>query len=124
MGLPESGTRACDRQARQRLGRARSSVFWAPPRAVLAAETHPEAVALCRSRSAPGLSVQAWHIVARITEVDRWMTPARQRRVVEVHPDALDALAAAWSAARHRAGAAEVLGGDRDGRGLRMEIRV
>jgi predicted RNase H-like nuclease len=38
--------------------------------------------------------------------------------------DALDALAAAWSAARHRAGAAEVLGGDRDGRGLRMEIRV
>jgi predicted RNase H-like nuclease len=38
--------------------------------------------------------------------------------------DALDALAAAWSADRHRTGAAAVLGGDRDATGLRMEIRV
>ena len=168
IGLPEAGTRACDREARARLGRARSSVFFAPPRAALGATTHAEAVAAARDRAAPGLSIQAWHIVARITELDRWITPDRQRKVVEVHPelsfcrldprvvepkrtapgagqriralqgrydlgelprgvprvDALDALAAAWSAARHLAGTAEVLGGDRDARGLRMEIRV
>ena len=37
--------------------------------------------------------------------------------------DALDALAAAWSAARNRDGAAESIGdGEPDARGLRMEI--
>ncbi len=170
IGLPDTGIRRCDREARQRLGPARSSVFFAPPRAVLAVATHAESVATARALDAPGLSVQAWHIVARITELDRWISPERQRKVVEVHPelsfrrldprvvepkrtargagqriraltgpydldlaelprevplvDALDALAAAWSAERHRAGAAEVLGGDTDARGLRMEIRV
>ncbi|HZB51182.1 MAG TPA: DUF429 domain-containing protein [Mycobacteriales bacterium] len=171
IGLPAAGTRPCDRAARRQLGRARSSAFFAPPRAVLTAATHAEAVTMARDRGAPGLSIQAWHIVARITEVDRWISPPRQRKVVEVHPelsfrrldprvvepkrtargagqriraltgpyevgdlaelppgvplaDALDALAAAWSADRHRTGAAAVLGGDREATGLRMEIRV
>lgn len=171
IGLPETGTRPCDRLARDRLGPSRASVFFAPPRPALAAGSHAEAVRLCRAHGAPGLSAQAWGIVARITEVDRWMTAARQRRVVEVHPelsfrrldprvtdpkrtgrglgqriraltgpydvgdlaelppglplaDALDALAAAWSAHRHHTGAAEVLGGELDATGLRMEMRV
>lgn len=169
IGLPAAGTRACDRAARDELGPARSSVFWAPPRTALGAATHAEAVARCHAAGAPGLSIQAWRIVPKVTEVDRWMTPDRQRRVVEVHPevsfrrldgrvaaskktargagerlralagwvelgdlaglpavaldDALDAVVAAWSAARHLAGTAVALGdGGTDARGLRMEI--
>lgn len=171
VGLPDAGRRPVDGLAAARLGRARSSVFPAPPRPVLAAADHRAAVELCRAHAGYGISVQAWNIVAKIMEVDRWMTPQRQRRVVEVHPelsfrrldprvaeskktargvgqrlralaghvdvgdlaelppgvridDALDALAAAWSAARWRDGTAEVLGGERDGRGLRMEMVV
>jgi predicted RNase H-like nuclease len=68
-----------------------------------------------------GRRVRAWRIVARITEVDRWTTPARQQRVVEVHPELpfrrLDPRVV--EPKRTARGA-----GDRDGRGPRMEIRV
>ena len=37
--------------------------------------------------AAPGLSVRAWYMMTEITGVDRWMTPERQRRVVEMHPE-------------------------------------
>jgi predicted RNase H-like nuclease len=74
-----------------------------------------------------GLSVEAWHIVARITEVDRWMTPARQQRVVKVHPELsfrrLDPRVVEPKRAARGAGQ-RILGGDRDGHGLRIGIRV
>jgi len=171
IGLPDRGTRPCDVLAKARLGKAAAAVFWAPPRAALAASTHAEAVLACKAHDAPGMSRQAWGIVPKITEVDSWMVAERQRRVVEVHPelsfraldarvadpkrtargvgqrlralalwadlgdladvpggvgldDALDALAASWSAARWREGAADVLGGERDAHGLRMRIAV
>ncbi|MEM1418846.1 MAG: DUF429 domain-containing protein [Myxococcota bacterium] len=92
IGLPEvaeAGGRPCDRAARQRLGRRKSSVFSCPVRAVLEAATYPEALARQRASGpgAIGLAKQTWHLVPKMREVDAWITPARQRRVKEVHPE-------------------------------------
>ena len=53
IGLSEDGVRACDVQARRRLGRAGSSVFPTPVRAVLATDDYAEARALSRAATDP-----------------------------------------------------------------------
>jgi predicted RNase H-like nuclease len=172
IGLPDSGHRLADTAARTRLSNARSSVFFAPTRAVLDARDYADANRISKETAGAGISQQTWHLVPKIRDVDAVITSELQRRVVEVHPelsfrrldarviagkrtargagqrlralhdwvdledlgdtpaaagldDALDALAAAWSAARWRDGAADVLPSTdppRDGRNLRMEI--
>src|SRR5712664_3119998 len=77
---PQPGGRDCDRLARQWLGRRASSVFTPPIRPLLDA-THYEHV------RPYGVSVQAFHILPKIREVDRLMTPALQQRVYEAHPE-------------------------------------
>ena len=72
------GRRACDVEARRRLGPRRSSVFPAPSRAALAAGSFADA---------PGLSLQAWHLIPKVREVDDLLTPALQAIVVEAHPE-------------------------------------
>lgn len=85
IGLPEEGRRTCDLLAKRLLGRAHPRVFLAPPRAVLAAATYDEANLLHRGLTGGlGLSVQTWHVVAKIVEVD---AVADDARVVEVHPE-------------------------------------
>jgi predicted RNase H-like nuclease len=170
IGLPERGRRECDLLAKRVLGRAHPRVFLTPPRGVLAARDYAGAGGLHRTLvDGAGLSVQTWHIVERIREVDE---VADDQRLVEVHPelsfaamaggvlapkrtqegraarvaalqrwlpgavdrtdmpsgplalDALDALAAAWSAQRHLAGTARSLPGEppRDKCGRPMRI--
>lgn len=93
IGLPDAaapGGRSCDAAARRMLGpKRKSSVFSAPVRAVLAARDYPEAAAASRASSAHGLALsrQAFAIVPKIAAVDALMTPAAQRRIVEVHPE-------------------------------------
>jgi len=88
IGLPDdTEPRACDQQARQRIGSLRSSVFPAPVRAVLQAGSYREACDLNRERSGKGLSRQAWNIVPRIRAVDAMMTPEDQVWCREVHPE-------------------------------------
>ena len=87
IGLPDAGSRRCDVEARKMIGPRRSSVFPAPIRPVLGAETYEEAAALCQSISGKGMSRQAFGILPKIAEVDRLMTPDRQRHLVEVHPE-------------------------------------
>ncbi|MCG8917092.1 DUF429 domain-containing protein [Actinokineospora sp. PR83] len=172
IGLSDTGSRACDKQARTRLGDARSSVFSAPVRGVLRAADYAEACAISRAETAAGVAIpiQTWGITPKIAEWDAVVDD----RVVEVHPelsfralapgrvfarkksaagvgqritallpfvdaatalasapetastdDALDALAAAWSARRHAAGDADVLGGEVDpatGRPMRIVV--
>lgn len=93
IGLPALGrVRACDVQARLRLGARRSSVFAAPPREVLTCTTYAEARPL-----APSLSAQAFGLVPRIREVDevlRGRGPSIHERVVECHPEVAFAFAA------------------------------
>lgn len=87
VGLPDRGPRACDLEARRRLGPRRASVFPAPVRNVLAARDYSEALARSRAACGRGLSRQAFQLVRKIAEVDRAMTPALQHRVVEAHPE-------------------------------------
>lgn len=87
--VAEPGGRRCDRAARRLLGERGSSVFSAPARGVLGAGSYEEALSISRSSSEHGLglSKQAWNLVGKVRELDEWMTPARQRRVREVHPE-------------------------------------
>jgi predicted RNase H-like nuclease len=174
MGLPDTGRRQCDVAAAEQLGPARSSVFPAPPRAVLGTDDYHVACDLARVASGNAISKQTWNIVPKIREWEQLLDAAAQDRVIEVHPelsvrhlagrsefarkrsargagqriaalsryfdlaglsdipdgpaldDALDALAAAYSAARWAGGHRyDVLGDDtRDARGLLMRIVV
>jgi predicted RNase H-like nuclease len=75
IGLPALGSRrACDTAARKALGPRRSSVFPAPSREALAANSFAEVT---------GLSIQAWNLVPKVREVDE----AWQPRVREVSPE-------------------------------------
>ena len=85
VGLPPTGRRECDLLAKRLLGRAHPRVFLAPPRGVLAAAGYPDANRLHRDLTGGlGLSVQTWHLVPRVREVDE---VADDRRLVEVHPE-------------------------------------
>ena len=86
LGLPDGARRrACDVQTAARLGPARSSVFPAPPRAVLAAPTYAEACTVARRLTGRAISVQTFQIGAKI--LDWESVPAPPDRVVEVHPE-------------------------------------
>jgi predicted RNase H-like nuclease len=83
MGLYESGrvrARPCDQAARQRLGRRACCVFLPPTRAMLDADAYAPLRAL-------GLSVQAYHLIPRIRELDALLTPDLQARVWESHTE-------------------------------------
>ena len=85
VGLPARGRRDCDLLAKAALGRAHSRVFLAPPRGVLSAETYDEAGRLHRVLTGGlGMSVQTWHLVPKIREVDE---VADDHRLFEVHPE-------------------------------------
>ncbi len=84
LGL-DAGDRPCDKAARALLGPRRASVFAPPSRAALAAEAWSPGL---------GLSKQCYHLLPRMREVDAWITPARQRRVHEAHPELAFALMA------------------------------
>jgi predicted RNase H-like nuclease len=85
IGLPPTGRRACDLAAKAVLGRAHPRVFLAPPRGVLGATTYDQAGRLHRELTGGlGLSVQTWHLVPKIREVD---AVADDPRLVEVHPE-------------------------------------
>ena len=84
IGLREDFTpRACDVGARQLLGRQASSIFLAPPRRLLGCTSQAEASAISRAQCGRGVSIQAFHLFAKIAEVDRTL-PAP---VFEAHPE-------------------------------------
>lgn len=93
IGLPDearSGGRACDRMARTLLGHPRSSSVFSPPaQAALPATTYDEARALHTGTAddAPGITIQAFHLFPKLREIDAAITPGRQDRVREVHPE-------------------------------------
>jgi predicted RNase H-like nuclease len=87
IGLPDAGTRACDIEARRRLGPRRSSVFPAPVRATLGAATFADALAAHRDADGRGLSQQAFHLLPKIAEVDAAIARSDQSRVREAHPE-------------------------------------
>jgi predicted RNase H-like nuclease len=87
IGLAEDGPRACDVAARRLLGRAGSSVFPAPVRAVLACDGYVEACARSREAAGRAISVQTWNLVPSIRAVDDALGDPADPRVAEVHPE-------------------------------------
>jgi predicted RNase H-like nuclease len=87
IGLPDSGARGCDALARALLpAERRSSVFLHLRRPLLGYDNHAAANHWAKA-DGKGISVQAWNIIPRIANLDSWITPARQRRVRESHPE-------------------------------------
>jgi len=87
IGLPEAGVRACDVQARRRLPGRASSVFAAPVRPVLDCKTYGEARELLASLCGASMSAQAFGFLAAVRDADNAVTPADEKRVIEVHPE-------------------------------------
>jgi predicted RNase H-like nuclease len=85
IGLPETGYRRADVEARRFLGPRRHSVFLAPARSVLEEPTYRDALTAARRSGGPGVSSQTFALAGKIVEVD---TVAREcDRIVEVHPE-------------------------------------
>ncbi|HVF03460.1 MAG TPA: DUF429 domain-containing protein [Frankiaceae bacterium] len=84
IGLPRSGYRACDVEARRVLKGAASSVFLVPPRAVLAAPTYADACAAGRAAEGRAISKQTWFLKDRILDATAHRADPR---LVEAHPE-------------------------------------
>jgi predicted RNase H-like nuclease len=104
IGLPIDGERrVCDLAAREFLGRARSSIFFTPPRRILDLWRHD-----AKHPVGEGVARQTWNILPKIAEVDSMLArhPGRRRRVAEVHPEcSFRAMAGATKSAPHPPGA-------------------
>jgi predicted RNase H-like nuclease len=87
IGLQDGDPRPCDIAARRMIGPRRSSVFPAPARSVLGANTYDEACARSLAVCAKSISRQGFGIVPKVASVDVLMTPARQDVLFEVHPE-------------------------------------
>lgn len=90
IGLPEAQPRSCDPLARAFIQPRGSSVFPAPVRATLDAETYEDACARSIAASGKSLSRQAFAILPKIREVDAFLrtaSPDLRNRVREVHPE-------------------------------------
>jgi len=86
IGLPESGRRASDIAARKLLGAAWPRIFVDARRPLLAFADYEVANEWAK-RDGNGISRQLWNILPKIGEVDRFMAPSMQRRILEAHPE-------------------------------------
>ncbi len=93
IGLPDGKARGdyprrCDLEARRLLGpRAAARVFFAPPRATLAARDPSEFQELHRRVTGKGAGLPVWGLVSRISQVDALVSARDQQRVFEFHPE-------------------------------------
>lgn len=87
IGLADRGPRGADVEARAAIGARRSSVFPAPIRPMLRAESWEEACRIRRDVEGGACSRQLAAILPRIRAVDARMTPGLQARVMEGHPE-------------------------------------
>lgn len=85
IGLTESGPRACDQEASERLGARGNSVFSIPGREVVEAEEYGSA----RELNGDSLGSQSWWLFPRIREVDIFLQNHEDARekVYESHPE-------------------------------------
>ncbi len=88
IGLPADGKRDCDVEARQKLGRQGTSVFYTPLRKAVY-EQNLEAAKERNETAGYSIQNQAWGIVPRIREVDEFldMNPGARDRLFETHPE-------------------------------------
>lgn len=91
IGLPESGVRSVDREARQLLGRRRSSVFPVPVRTAVYASAYSEGTQINLAAVGKMFSRQLWNITPKIREVDALLTTDAIAAAVikETHPEVI-----------------------------------
>jgi predicted RNase H-like nuclease len=89
IGLPNSGWRVCDIEARKILGKRGSSVFAVPCRKALEAKTYRQVCRINKRINGVKLSIQTWNICSKIREIDTWLRndPTAQSKVRESHPE-------------------------------------
>jgi predicted RNase H-like nuclease len=89
IGLPESGKRQCDIDARKILKQRKTSVFPAPCRQAIHANSYQKACRINNKILGAELSVQTWNIAGKIREVDDLLITDEKarRRVRESHPE-------------------------------------
>ncbi len=92
VGLPGAELRTADREARERLGPRRSSLFWTPPLCTLDAGDHAEANLRSKEHTDRGLSTQAFALMPKIRELRAALSPVNfaptaRPRAAEVHPE-------------------------------------
>ena len=89
IGLPKSGARSCDLEARAVLGARKSSVFPAPLRSALRAGTREEASRITELCDGRRVSTQGFALYEKILEVDTLLVRSGEARarIREVHPE-------------------------------------
>ncbi|HXH80219.1 DUF429 domain-containing protein [Nocardioides sp.] len=89
IGLPDSGGRRADAEARRELVGKGSSVFPTLTRSAYRAESYEEARAanLAATGGDASASAQAYALRRKILEVDDWVRSAPGTEVIEVHPE-------------------------------------
>ena len=86
IGLPESGRRACDLEARTRLGRRWMTVFTGARRPLLSMASWEEAN-VWGKQDGEGVTKQLFGILPKIREVDAYIASARNLTFREGHPE-------------------------------------
>ncbi len=89
IGLPSTSSprRACDTEARGRLGPRRSSIFSPPVRDVAGIAVYGEANETSKRLTGRGLSKQAFHIMPKIREVEASLLAKPSCDIRECHPE-------------------------------------
>lgn len=88
IGLPPAGQlRECDALAKKILGRRAPCVFFPPPRTLLELTDYAAFNKKHREKFGKGIPKQSFALRPKLLEVDRWMTPERQIRIREFHPE-------------------------------------
>jgi predicted RNase H-like nuclease len=86
IGLPESGYRRCDKEARVLLAKNRSRVFLGARRPLLAYDSYADANAWGKSVGC-GVSRQLFGLVRKLKEVDAAVQMFGAHRIKETHPE-------------------------------------
>ena len=88
IGLPDSGRRDCDLEARRLLGSLRGrSVFTGARRPLLSMQNRECAHVWGRKQDRLGVNKQLWAILPKIREVDCWIRAACNHHLREGHPE-------------------------------------
>lgn len=91
IGLKTDGSaeRRCDPIVRKLLGPRRSSVFPAPCRGAIYASSYQEACDINQRLTGKRLSVENWHIIPKIRQMDCFLSEntAARDQVREIHPE-------------------------------------
>jgi len=80
IGLLAQGQRYCDGMVKELLGPRRNSLFLAPPRPAIEAETYEVANAVTRNLMGMGLTKQAYNLRDKILEVDAVLKSQSQKQ--------------------------------------------